>query len=216
MAESLAAGLGVVVCITEGIPTLDVIRTLDRAKRTGRPGRVIGPNCPGMVACGEAIVGIMPGRIFAPGPVGLASRSGTLTYEVVSLLTSHGLGQSTCIGIGGDPVLGTGFVDCLAAFEDDPRTEAVVIIGEIGGREEEDAAEYAGTMTKPVVAFISGKTAPPGKRMGHAGAIVSGRAGTAESKVKAFLEAGVPVADRLSEIPVLVAQALAGRGRPRP
>ncbi|MBC7082549.1 MAG: succinate--CoA ligase subunit alpha [Bacillota bacterium] len=208
-AEALAAGIGIVVCITEGIPTLDVMNLLDAAKARGWKGRVIGPNCPGLVTCGKALVGIMPGRIFTPGPVGLVSRSGTLTYEVVSLLSARGIGQSTCVGVGGDPIIGTNFVDCLAEFESDPDTRAVVLIGEIGGRDEEDAAAFIReNMTKPVIAFVSGRTAPPGKRMGHAGAIVSGNMGTAESKVKAFHEAGVPVADSIGEIPRLVMSAL--------
>lgn len=211
-AEALAAGIEIVVCITEGIPTLDVMNLLDDANARGWKGRVIGPNCPGLVTCGKALVGIMPGRIFTPGPVGLVSRSGTLTYEVVNLLTARGIGQSTCVGVGGDPIIGTNFVRCLAEFESDPDTRAVVLIGEIGGRDEEDAAAFIrDSMTKPVIAFVSGRTAPPGKRMGHAGAIVSGSMGTAESKVKAFHEAGVPVADSIAEITDLVAQALGWR-----
>lgn len=198
--ESFASGIELVVCITEGIPTLDVINMLDLAETDGLRGRVIGPNCPGIITCNQASVGIMPGQIFSPGPVGVISRSGTLTYEVVSLLSYGGIGQSTCIGVGGDPIIGTTFVDCLKAFEEDDETEAIVLIGEIGGRDEEDAAEFIRTMTKPVVTFVSGRTAPPGKRMGHAGAIVSGSMGTAESKVKAFREAGVPVADTVNEI----------------
>lgn len=208
VAEALAAGLDLVVCITEGIPTLDIMGVLDAAKARGHGGRVIGPNCPGIVTCGKALVGIMPGHIFRPGPVGLVSRSGTLTYEVVNLLTSRGIGQSTCVGVGGDPIIGTSFVDCLAEFEKDPETRAIVLIGEIGGQDEEDAAAFVRTMTKPVIAFVSGRTAPPGKRMGHAGAIVSGSMGTAESKVKAFHEAGVPVADSTADIADLVARAL--------
>ncbi len=211
-AEALAAGIEIVVCITEGIPTLDVMNLLDDANARGWKGRVIGPNCPGLVTCGKALVGIMPGRIFTPGPVGLVSRSGTLTYEVVNLLTARGIGQSTCVGVGGDPIIGTNFVRCLAEFESDPDTRAVVLIGEIGGRDEEDAAAFIrDSMTKPVIAFVSGRTAPPGKRMGHAGAIVSGSMGTAESKVEAFHEAGVPVADSIAEITDLVAQALGWR-----
>lgn len=209
VSEALAAGLDTVVCITEGIPTLDVIDVLDVAKQKGWGGRVIGPNCPGLVTTGEALVGIMPERMFTPGPVGVISRSGTLTYEVVNLLTSRGIGQSTCVGVGGDPVIGTNFVDCLAEFEKDADTEAIVLIGEIGGRDEEDAAEFIRGMTKPVVAFVSGRTAPPGKRMGHAGAIVSGSVGTAESKVKAFSEAGIPVADSISEIVDIIEKYLA-------
>ena len=206
--ESFASGIELAVCITEGIPTLDVIDMLDRAKNEGPRCRVIGPNCPGIITCGEASVGIMPGQIFGPGPVGVISRSGTLTYEVVGLLSSRGIGQSTCIGIGGDPIIGTTFVDCLEAFEEDDATSAVVLIGEIGGRDEEEAAAFIGSMTKPVVAFVSGRTAPPGKRMGHAGAIVSGSMGTAESKVKAFMEAGVPVADSVVEVVDIIAGLL--------
>ncbi len=206
--ESFASGIELAVCITEGIPTLDVIDMLDWAKNEGPRCRVIGPNCPGIITCGEASVGIMPGQIFGPGPVGVISRSGTLTYEVVGLLSSRGIGQSTCIGIGGDPIIGTTFVDCLEAFEEDDATSAVVLIGEIGGRDEEEAAAFIGSMTKPVVAFVSGRTAPPGKRMGHAGAIVSGSMGTAESKVKAFMEAGVPVADTVVEVVDIIAGLL--------
>ncbi|HHX25227.1 MAG TPA: succinate--CoA ligase subunit alpha [Firmicutes bacterium] len=206
--ESFASGIELAVCITEGIPTLDVIDMLDRAKNEGSRCRVIGPNCPGIITCGEASCGIMPGQIFQPGPVGVISRSGTLTYEVVGLLSSRGIGQSTCIGIGGDPIIGTTFVDCLEAFEEDDATSAVVLIGEIGGRDEEEAATFIRNMTKPVVAFVSGRTAPPGKRMGHAGAIVSGSMGTAESKVKAFMEAGVPVADTVNEVVDMIAGML--------
>ncbi|MGB3987612.1 MAG: succinate--CoA ligase subunit alpha [Bacillota bacterium] len=206
--EAFASGIELVVCITEGIPTLDVIDMLDKAKNGGQGLRVIGPNCPGIITVGEVSCGIMPTQIFRPGPVGVISRSGTLTYEVVSLLSARGIGQSTCIGIGGDPVIGTSFVHCLEAFEEDDATSAVVLIGEIGGRDEEEAASFISNMTKPVVAFVSGRTAPPGKRMGHAGAIVSGSMGTAESKVKAFGEAGVPVADTVNEIVDLVAGLL--------
>jgi succinyl-CoA synthetase alpha subunit len=206
--ESFASGIELVVCITEGIPTLDVIDMLDRAGKNGSTGRVIGPNCPGIITCGEASVGIMPGQIFKPGPVGVISRSGTLTYEVVDLLSARGIGQSTCIGIGGDPIIGTTFVDCLEAFEEDDDTKAIVLIGEIGGRDEEEAADFIRSMTKPVVSFVSGRTAPPGKRMGHAGAIVSGSMGTAESKVKAFQEAGVPVADTVNEIVDVIEELL--------
>lgn len=209
VAEALAAGVETVVCITEGIPTLDVLAVLDAAKARGWRGRIIGPNCPGIVTSGETLVGIMPGRIFVPGPVGLVSRSGTLTYEVVNLLTSTGIGQSTCVGVGGDPVIGTTFVDCLAEFEQDPSTKAVVLIGEIGGQDEEDAAAFIRDhMSKPVIAFVSGRTAPPGKRMGHAGAIVSGSMGTAEWKVRAFRAVGVPVADTIAEIANLTGRAL--------
>jgi len=177
---------------------------------------VIGPNCPGILVPGRCKIGITPGQVAAPGPVAVISRSGTLTYEVVWSLSRAGMGQSTCIGVGGDPVIGTGFVELLTLFEADPGTTGVVLIGEIGGEDEEKAAEHIRTsMKKPVVAFISGRTAPPEKRMGHAGAIVSGGRGTAEAKVGAMREAGVPVADRPDEIPGLLAGALAHRGGQR-
>jgi succinyl-CoA synthetase alpha subunit len=175
------------------------------------PTTLIGPNCPGLATPGAGKVGIMPYHIFKEGRVGFVSRSGTLTYEVVALLTEAGIGQSSCIGIGGDPIIGTTFIDCLRLFEADGATAAVVMCGEIGGSDEEDAAAYARTMKKPVVAFISGRTAPPGKRMGHAGAIVSGNTGTAQGKVNALKAAGVPVADTIFDIPGLTTQALAGK-----
>jgi succinyl-CoA synthetase alpha subunit len=170
---------------------------------------LIGPNCPGMCTPGKGKIGIIPYQIFTPGPVGFISRSGTLTYEVVALLTEAAMGQSTCIGIGGDPIIGSTFVDYLEMFEADPGTKAIVMCGEIGGSDEEDAAEYIKSMTKPVVAFVSGRTAPPGKRMGHAGAIISGNTGTAQGKVAALQAAGVPVADTIFDIPGLVKEALA-------
>jgi len=207
--EAADAGLRLVVCITEGIPVQDMVKTVALVRQKGV--RLIGPNCPGLVTAGQCKLGIMPGNIFTPGPVGLISRSGTLTYEIVHLLTKAGLGQSTCIGIGGDPVLGSTFIDLLPLFEEDPDTQAVVLVGEIGGSDEEIAAEYIRTMRKPVVGFISGRTAPPGKRMGHAGAIISGRTGTPQAKVDALRAAGVPVAEALYEIPDLVKQALAHR-----
>ncbi|MGC8783408.1 MAG: succinate--CoA ligase subunit alpha [Armatimonadota bacterium] len=207
--EAADAGIRLIVCITEGIPVQDMVKTVALVRQKGV--RLIGPNCPGMMTAGQCKIGIMPGNIFTPGPVGLISRSGTLTYEIVDLLTKAGLGQSTCIGIGGDPVLGSTFVDLLPLFEEDPETQAVVLVGEIGGSDEEIAAEYIRTMRKPVVGFISGRTAPPGKRMGHAGAIISGRTGTPQAKVDALRSAGVPVADALYEIPELVKQALANR-----
>ncbi len=207
--EAADAGLRLVVCITEGIPVQDMVKTVALVRQKGV--RLIGPNCPGLVTAGQCKLGIMPGNIFTPGPVGLISRSGTLTYEIVDLLTKAGLGQSTCIGIGGDPVLGSTFIDLLPLFEEDPDTQAVVLVGEIGGSDEEIAAEYIRTMRKPVVGFISGRTAPPGKRMGHAGAIISGRTGTPQAKVDALRAAGVPVAEALYEIPDLVKQALAHR-----
>jgi succinyl-CoA synthetase alpha subunit len=202
--EAADAGIGLIVCITEGIPTLDMIRVrayLDQTKT-----RLIGPNCPGVITPGEAKVGIMPGHIHAPGPVGVVSRSGTLTYEVVYMLTLRGIGQSTAVGIGGDPIVGTTFVDVLQMFEEDPQTEQVVLIGEIGGTDEEVAAEFiARRMSKPVIAFVAGQTAPPGKRMGHAGAIISGGTGTAAEKIKALEAAGVKVARHPGEIAELVA-----------
>ncbi|MDW8321045.1 MAG: succinate--CoA ligase subunit alpha [Armatimonadota bacterium] len=213
--EAADAGINLIVCITEGIPVQDMVKTVAALRQygtsQGRAPTLIGPNCPGIMTAGECKIGIMPGNIFTPGPVGLISRSGTLTYEIVDLLTKAGLGQSTCIGIGGDPVLGSTFVHLLPLFEEDPDTQAVVLVGEIGGSDEEIAAEYIRTMSKPVVGFISGRTAPPGKRMGHAGAIISGRTGTPQAKVDALRAAGVPVAEALYEIPELVKQALAHR-----
>ena len=205
--EAADAGIGLIVCITEGIPVIDMTRAMLVVREYG--ARLIGPNCPGMCTPGQGKIGIIPYQIFTPGPVGFISRSGTLTYEVVALLTEAGLGQSTCIGIGGDPIIGSTFVDYLKLFETDPGTKAVVMCGEIGGSDEEDAAEYIKTMSKPVVAFISGRTAPPGKRMGHAGAIISGNTGTAQGKVAALQAANVPVADTIFEITNLVEKALA-------
>ncbi|MFL5658840.1 MAG: succinate--CoA ligase subunit alpha [Ktedonobacteraceae bacterium] len=205
--EAADAGIGLIVCITEGIPVIDMTRAMLVVQEHG--ARLIGPNCPGMCTPGQGKIGIIPYQIFTPGPVGFISRSGTLTYEVVALLTEAGLGQSTCIGIGGDPIIGSTFVDYLKLFETDPGTKAVVMCGEIGGSDEEDAAEYIKTMSKPVVAFISGRTAPPGKRMGHAGAIISGNTGTAQGKVAALQAANAPVADTIFEIPDLVEKALA-------
>lgn len=205
--EACDAGCRLTVCITEGIPALEMVKVVNyiKAKKT----RLIGPNCPGIITPGEAKVGIMPGRIHKPGSVGVVSRSGTLTYEVVYQLTTNGIGQSTCIGIGGDPIIGTNFIDALTAFEADPGTSAVVLIGEIGGTDEEEAASYIkGKVSKPVVAFIAGLTAPPGKRMGHAGAIISGGTGTAKEKIDAFEASGVPVAKTPSEISELIAKKL--------
>lgn len=205
--EAATAGISLIVCITEGIPVIDMTRAMIVVREHG--ARLIGPNCPGMCTPGHGKIGIIPYQIFTPGPVGFISRSGTLTYEVVALLTEAGIGQSTCIGIGGDPIIGSTFVDYLKLFEADPDTKAVVMCGEIGGSDEEDAAEFIKTMSKPVVAFVSGRTAPPGKRMGHAGAIISGNTGTAQGKVAALQAANVPVADTIFEIPDLVQKALA-------
>jgi succinyl-CoA synthetase alpha subunit len=198
--EALDAPLDLVVAITEGIPQQDMSRVYKRIGETDTT--VVGPNCPGVITPGVAKLGILPGNIFADGPVGLVSRSGTLTYQIVDNLTRRGLGQTTAIGIGGDPIIGTDFVDALGAFEADPETEAVVMCGEIGGEDEEDAAQYiAAEMDTPVVGFIAGRTAPPGKRMGHAGAIVSGSGtGTAQSKIDALESAGVPVGDTPDEV----------------
>jgi succinyl-CoA synthetase alpha subunit len=203
--EAADAGIPLIVCISEGIPTLDMIRV--RAYLDQKGARLIGPNCPGLLSPGQAKVGIMPGHIATPGPVGVVSRSGTLTYEVVYALTARSIGQTTCVGIGGDPIIGTTFIDVLEMFEDDPLTEQVVLIGEIGGSDEEQAAHFiAERMTKPVTAFVAGRTAPPGKRMGHAGAIIQGGTGTAAEKVAAFEAIGVRVADHPEQIPDLVAQ----------
>jgi succinyl-CoA synthetase alpha subunit len=203
--ESAAAAIPLVVCITEGIPTLDMIRV--RAYLDQKGVRLVGPNCPGLLSPGQAKVGIMPGHIATPGPVGVVSRSGTLTYEVVYALTARGIGQTTCVGIGGDPIIGTTFIDVLELFEQDPLTEQVVLIGEIGGSDEERAARFvAERMTKPVTAFVAGRTAPPGKRMGHAGAIIEGGTGTAAEKIAAFEAVGVPVAQHPEQISDLVAQ----------
>lgn len=205
--DAAEAGVELVVAVSEGIPTLDVAKVYQRLAKLGT--RMIGPNCPGIISPGKCKVGIMPGRIHEEGPVGVVSRSGTLTYEVVDCLGRHGLGQSTVIGIGGDSIIGTNFIDVLRAFGEDPQTEAVVLIGEIGGTDEEEAARFVSeNLDKPVVSFVAGRTAPPGKRMGHAGAIISGGKGTAEEKIEALSEAGIPVADRPSEIPSLVAAAL--------
>ncbi len=204
--EANAAGLEVIVAITDGIPTRDMIEAV-RIVKTGR-ARLIGPNCPGLISPGRCKLGIMPTDAFIPGPIGVVSRSGTLTYEIVAELTRAGLGQSTCVGIGGDPIIGTTFIDVLPLFEADPETKAVVMVGEIGGSDEEIAAEYIQKMAKPVIGFIGGRTAPPGKRMGHAGAIISGKTGTPQAKVEALQSAGVPVADTTHEIPDLVKKAL--------
>jgi succinyl-CoA synthetase alpha subunit len=205
--EAYDAGISLAVCITEGIPAHEMLKVVATTKSM----RIIGPNCPGLVSPGRALVGIMPGHVFAPGKVGMISRSGTLTYEIVDGLTKAGLGQSTCVGIGGDPIIGTTFVDCLRAFAIDPETESVVVCGEIGGSDEEDAATFIKEHlpNKPTVAFIGGRSAPKGKRLGHAGAIISGEFGTPESKLAAFAAAGVPVADRPSQIPELLKDRIA-------
>ncbi len=201
--EAADAGISLIVCITEGIPAQDMIRV--KAYLDQKGARLIGPNCPGVITPGQAKVGIMPGHIHQPGSVGVISRSGTLTYEVVYDLTAHGLGQSTCVGIGGDPILGSDFIDMLTLFEGDPATRSVVLIGEIGGTDEERAADFiASEMTKPVVAFVAGRTAPPGKRMGHAGAIIQGGTGTAAEKIAALEAVGVKVARYPGEIPDLL------------
>jgi len=204
--EAADAGLPLVICITEGIPALDMLRVHHLLREKGV--RLIGPNCPGVTTVGGAKVGIIPGDIHRPGPVGLVSRSGTLTYEVVQAMSDAGVGQTTCVGIGGDPIVGTTFIEVLEMFNADPQTEAIVLIGEIGGDEEERAAAYcAREVRKPVAAFIAGRTAPPGRRMGHAGAIISGGAGTAESKRQALQAAGIRVADSPSQIPALLREA---------
>ncbi len=202
--EAADAGIELIVCITEGIPVADMIRV--RAYLDQKGTRLVGPNCPGVITPGEAKVGIMPGHIHRPGPIGVVSRSGTLTYEVVYALSERSLGQSTAVGLGGDPIIGTTFIDVLQMFEDDPDTDQVVLIGEIGGNDEERAAHFiADKMTKPVTAFIAGRTAPPGKRMGHAGAIIEGGTGTAAEKIAAFEAVGVRVASHPAELPDLVA-----------
>ena len=199
MMEAADAGIPFIVCITEGVPVLDMTKVYPFVKEKG--SRLLGPNCPGLISPGKSKVGIIPGRICTPGNIGLVSRSGTLTYEVVFQMTRAGMGQTTCVGIGGDPINGTNFIDCLAAFEADPDTTSVVMIGEIGGTDEQEAAKFVKEkMTKPVVGFIAGQTAPPGRRMGHAGAIISGSAGTAAEKMEAFEENGIAVAKRPIDI----------------
>jgi succinyl-CoA synthetase alpha subunit len=205
--ECEGAGLPFVSLITEGIPVQDMVRVVNRLRQNGTT-RLLGGNCAGIISPGQCKMGIMPGHIFKEGNVGLVSRSGTLTYEIVWEMTRNDIGQTTCVGIGGDPVPGTRFIEVMRMFEADPDTKAVVMIGEIGGSDEEAAAEYIKTMSKPVVGFISGRTAPPGKRMGHAGAIISGNTGTAQSKVSALEAAGAAVADKTSDIPALIKKAL--------
>jgi succinyl-CoA synthetase alpha subunit len=205
--EAADAGVPLIITITEGVPELEMLETYHYVR--GKGLRLIGPNCPGLISPGKSKIGIMPWRIHKEGNIGVISRSGTLTYEVVYNLTTNGMGQSTCVGIGGDPIVGSSFIDMLELFEADPDTAGVVVIGEIGGEDEEASAEYIkANMSKPVVAFISGRTAPPGKRMGHAGAIISGGKGTPAAKVQAFTDAGVPVADKPDEIPGLLKERL--------
>jgi len=205
--EAAGAGIEFIVCITEGVPVQEMTRGLAYVRDRG--SRLLGPNCPGIISPGQAKVGILPAQIVAPGPVGVISRSGTLTYEAVVQLTDAGIGQTTCIGIGGDPLIGTNFVDALEAFKEDPETEAIVMIGEIGGTDEQEAADWVkANLEIPVVGFIAGQTAPPGRRMGHAGAIISGSAGTAEEKIRSFEEAGIAVAKRPVEIAELMKDAL--------
>jgi succinyl-CoA synthetase alpha subunit len=205
--EAADGGVPLIVCITEGIPVLDMARVANYLR--GKDHVLIGPNCPGLISPGKANLGIIPGEITVEGSVGLVSRSGTLTYQIMNELTQRGIGQSTCIGIGGDPIIGTGFVDVLARFQADPQTEAVVLIGEIGGSDEERAAEYiAERVTKPVVAYVAGFTAPPGKRMGHAGAIITGSRGTAQAKAEAFEAVGVRVGRNPTEVAELIEAAL--------
>ena len=205
--EAADAGVELIVAITEGIPVLDMTRVMPFVRDRG--ARLVGPNCPGLISPGESKVGILPGQICEPGPVGVVSRSGTLTYEVIHHLTGAGIGQSTCVGIGGDPIIGTSFIDCLTLFESDTATHAVVMIGEIGGTDEQEAAEFVQReMATPVVGFIAGQTAPPGRRMGHAGAIISGSEGTAKEKMESFREHGIAVARRPADIVELVQEAL--------
>jgi succinyl-CoA synthetase alpha subunit len=205
--EAADAGIRLIVCITEGIPVLDLTRVLPFV--TERGARLIGPNCPGLISPSKSKVGIIPGNICRPGRIGVASRSGTLTYEIVHQLSTHGFGQSTCIGIGGDPLIGTSFIHCLTAFQADPETDAVVMIGEIGGTDEQQAADFVKqAVTKPVVGFIAGQTAPPGRRMGHAGAIISGSSGTAAEKMAAFARAGIAVMKRPADVVPLLQERM--------
>jgi succinyl-CoA synthetase alpha subunit len=207
MLEAADAGVGFIVCITEGVPVLDMTRVRPYVREKG--ARLLGPNCPGLLSAGKSKVGIIPGHITQPGPVGLVSKSGTLTYEVVFKLKAAGIGTTTCVGIGGDPINGTSFIDCLAAFEADPETKAIVMLGEIGGTDEQEAAAYIkANVKKPVVGFIAGQTAPPGRRMGHAGAIISGSAGTAEEKIQAFRDNGIADAKRPLDVVALIQAVL--------
>jgi succinyl-CoA synthetase alpha subunit len=207
MFEAADAGVGLIVCITEGVPVMDMTKVLPYVRERG--ARLIGPNCPGLITPGVAKVGIIPGNICLPGRVGLVSRSGTLTYEVVHQLTRNGIGQSTCVGIGGDPLNGTSFIDCLRAFQDDEETDVIVMLGEIGGTDEQNAAQFVSQQVrKPVIGFIAGQTAPPGRRMGHAGAIISGSSGTAAEKIAAFEAVNIPVMKRPADVVQLVKSRL--------
>jgi succinyl-CoA synthetase alpha subunit len=208
--EAADGGIDLIVCITEGLPTVDMMRVMPFVRERGC--RLIGPNCPGLISPGQSKVGIIPGQICTPGRVGLVSRSGTLTYEVVHHLTRNGIGQSTCVGIGGDPIIGTNFIDVLAAFQADPDTDVIVMLGEIGGTDEQKAAGFVkARVSKPVVGFIAGQTAPPGRRMGHAGAIISGSSGTAAEKMAAFRDHGIAVMERPVDVVPLVQQSMVAR-----
>jgi succinyl-CoA synthetase alpha subunit len=208
--EAADGGIDLIVCITEGLPTVDMMRVMPFVRERGC--RLIGPNCPGLISPGQSKVGIIPGQICTPGRVGLVSRSGTLTYEVVHHLTRNGIGQSTCVGIGGDPIIGTNFIDVLAAFQADPDTDVIVMLGEIGGTDEQRAAAFVkARVSKPVVGFIAGQTAPPGRRMGHAGAIISGSSGTAAEKMAAFRDHGIAVMERPVDVVPLVQQSMVAR-----
>jgi succinyl-CoA synthetase alpha subunit len=205
--EAADSGVKLIVAITEGIPVLDMTRVWPYVQERGV--RLLGPNCPGLLSPGKSKVGILPGQIATPGPVGVVSRSGTLTYEIVYQLTTNGFGQTTCVGIGGDPIIGTNFIDCLTAFEKDPETKAIVMMGEIGGTDEQEAAAFVkANVTKPVIGFIAGQTAPPGRRMGHAGAIISGSAGTAAEKMQAFADNGIAVMKKPSDVVALIKKVL--------
>jgi succinyl-CoA synthetase alpha subunit len=205
--EAADAGIALIVCITEGIPVLDMTRALPYVRERG--ARLVGPNCPGLISPGKSKVGIIPGNICQAGRIGIVSRSGTLTYEIIHQLTTHGLGQSTCVGIGGDPIIGTNFIHCLAAFEADAETDAIVMVGEIGGTDEQEAAKFVTeNVKKPVVGFIAGQTAPPGRRMGHAGAIISGSSGTAAEKMSAFEAAGIAVMKRPADVVPLLKERM--------